>query len=103
MELKPLENKVWLASPTMHGPEIEYIDIITTDTRDSAHRTYREAHHSYRCSREHDCLTHIGQPLPIGYGLSRLLHVSYLLSACSILRKGRLRHETRYESHQNNS
>lgn len=25
MELKPLENKVWLASPTMHGPEIEYM------------------------------------------------------------------------------
>lgn len=22
---KPFEKKVWLASPTMHGPEIEYV------------------------------------------------------------------------------
>ena len=25
MVLKPLEKKVWLSSPTMHGPEIEYV------------------------------------------------------------------------------
>ena len=25
MELKPLENKVWLASPTMHGEELQYM------------------------------------------------------------------------------
>ena len=25
MELKPFENKIWLASPTMHGDEIRYV------------------------------------------------------------------------------
>jgi len=25
MEIKPFENKVWLATPTMHGEEIEYV------------------------------------------------------------------------------
>ena len=24
-DLKPFESKVWLSSPTMHGPEIEYV------------------------------------------------------------------------------
>lgn len=24
-EIKPFHNKVWLASPTMHGPELEYV------------------------------------------------------------------------------
>ena len=25
MELKPFENKVWLATPTMHGEELKYM------------------------------------------------------------------------------
>ena len=25
MELKPFENKLWLASPTMHGDELRYV------------------------------------------------------------------------------
>ena len=25
MTMKPFESKVWLSSPTMHGPELEYI------------------------------------------------------------------------------
>lgn len=25
MEVKPFESKVWLSSPTMHGPELEYV------------------------------------------------------------------------------
>mgnify|MGYP007057774067 CR=1 FL=1 len=25
MELKPFENKLWLASPTMHGDELRYM------------------------------------------------------------------------------
>lgn len=24
-DLRPFESKVWLASPTMHGPELEYM------------------------------------------------------------------------------
>ena len=24
-DIKPFENKVWLASPTMHGDELQYI------------------------------------------------------------------------------
>lgn len=24
-KITPFENKVWLSSPTMHGPELEYI------------------------------------------------------------------------------
>lgn len=24
-EIQPFEKKIWLASPTMHGPELEYI------------------------------------------------------------------------------
>ena len=25
MKFKPLDNKVWLSSPTMHGEELEYV------------------------------------------------------------------------------
>ena len=25
MNIKPFESKVWLSSPTMHGPELEYM------------------------------------------------------------------------------
>lgn len=25
MDIKPFESKVWLSSPTMHGPEMEYM------------------------------------------------------------------------------
>ena len=24
-DIKPFENKVWLATPTMHGEELEYV------------------------------------------------------------------------------
>lgn len=24
-EITPFENKIWLSSPTMHGPEMEYM------------------------------------------------------------------------------
>jgi len=27
--LKPFENKIWLASPTMHGEELQYIELNT--------------------------------------------------------------------------
>ena len=26
MTMQPFESKVWLSSPTMHGPELEYIE-----------------------------------------------------------------------------
>ena len=32
MTMKPFESKVWLSSPTMHGPELEYIKEATRQT-----------------------------------------------------------------------
>ena len=41
--IEPFESKVWLSSPTMHGPEIEYVkDAYETNWMSTAGRNINE-------------------------------------------------------------
>lgn len=43
-EIQPFEKKIWLSSPTMHGPELEYItEAYKTNWMSTVHKKLKGA------------------------------------------------------------